>query len=906
MQTPSSTQNAKAKKAAFRHAAHSLTKPQDRYNQFETHPLFQRRQSKFDRNRGQYFGWLRTALPELLSTVSHSITRALPVKKKASDPDSPILGLRETEELRKLYFSGGERKRLLALFKEMAGPKRNTVSFRAFARYFRFSPDVWTMRLFELINYQITGTVTFLEFAAFVVKYLIIDRALTEEFCFRLLSRRGVTFMPEFSILDLSDFVTIVSFRYKEFSTLPVQRKVALDVFAFVDSDNDGGVSIHELREFSAKNPVLVRMAHMLLSHMRKVIFGLDFWVEKSRRWKLYQMSLASRPALARANLENETFAEHVLLDPVVDSLGVPLTNAELLLLMEIAEATSQDHVAHSPHHAHRQGSPHHGQQHPSSPHSPAGRSSHAPSVLPSMLSQQGSMASLVSDPSLVHQSSSIARDNSLVGAEHASLDSASLKGMSHPPSLVQPRGDSFVDNSSLISRDSSSIVLDDPTGAQQGLAMLLTTGMTTAAILARQKDYRTCSAWSQSFSMQQVVQNATFAADFPEIVRLRQEKRREKRQQEQLRREAILTMRKEAYTKLVKVCSDFLGHKRDLRRAFDQWLRLASKQSMAEVNAPHRSYLHRLASAGSALLVGDGGDSVSWRYDGITQVDDADSLSLNSQSLEGSSVAGDDVGNPDFSTIPSPHVQQQPHPLPPSSDKPGTRFTFPEIVDGPINQDALVEPALILPPLHASTPTTTRLLKSAQQASYTSSPRTLLQQSLEQRPAPLSLPSIQGPAASSSGSSNNTPRSSARSSQSTQHRTQASRSIVHETIVRDVRMAHEEMVAASYDVYVDQYLATNFAASFVKGHGVALPGRPSKGSASAHGVHGHPGGGLAVREGIRKLPVQMHPQVVGLSGSSSDSKIGVLRTHALQAHRMLDDLEREELDDSIADGYGS
>lgn len=285
--------------------------------------MFQRRTSRLDKHRRNYFAWLHY-IPDAFSYVGKYL---LP-KKKAVDPNAPVLGIRETQELRKLSFSGVERKKLLQLFREMTGAKRNTASFRAFTKYFRLAPDVWVMRCFEIINHQLTGAVTFLEFAAFLVKYLLVDRALTEEFCFRLLSRRGISFMPEYSILDLEDFLTVVTFRYKEFQTLPVQKKVALDLFSFVDADNDGGVSIDEFRTFCGQNPVLLRMGHLLLNHLRKCIFGLDFWVEKTRVWRAKQTSAVAIVALSlQRHIEAETYFGQALKEPVIDTAGNPLTN---------------------------------------------------------------------------------------------------------------------------------------------------------------------------------------------------------------------------------------------------------------------------------------------------------------------------------------------------------------------------------------------------------------------------------------------------------------------------------------------------------------------------------------------------------------------------------------------------
>eukprot|EP01033_Poteriospumella_lacustris_P011686 gene11686-8324_t len=614
-------------------------------NPLASHPMFQRRTSRLDKHRRNYFAWLHY-IPDAFSYVGKYL---LP-KKKAVDPNAPVLGIRETQELRKLSFSGVERKKLLQLFREMTGAKRNTASFRAFAKYFRLAPDVWVMRCFEIINHQLTGAVTFLEFAAFLVKYLLVDRALTEEFCFRLLSRRGISFMPEYSILDLEDFLTVVTFRYKEFQTLPVQKKVALDLFSFVDADNDGGVSIDEFRTFCGQNPVLLRMGHLLLNHLRKCIFGLDFWVEKTRVWRAKQTSAVAIVALSlQRHIEAETYFGQALKEPVIDTAGNPLTN-EYYVRQHEAKRRADDEARQR-----------------SAAAANAGGSAVGATLLPQAsqavlgLSTQNSIVS-------AELSSAGAESNALRPSTVGSLDrslSMSASLLSAPPTSLAASGNSFRmdsrSNSLLASREPS-FLLDgaesvdsqsngSATTLGRGVQMLLTTGVDTQAMLALEKDYRTLSAFKAAFSMQRSLDGATFAADFPDIVRQRQEKRRERRQQEQARREHIIAMKRDAYVKLVKICSDFAYRRRDLRSAFDVWLRVAEKESRAEVNAPHRSDLHRV---GEALP------------DGLSQADDANNVYADAASFAYDSLSLDDNDATTLSSSggePRPPLHRHRHP---------------------------------------------------------------------------------------------------------------------------------------------------------------------------------------------------------------------------------------------------
>jgi Ca2+-binding EF-hand superfamily protein len=247
--------------------------------------------------------------------------------KEDENPDLAMLGPVENKLLKDIGFGYFEKVNFLDLFRELCGEGRSRVTYRAFCLYFKFKPDKWIRRLFDLINSQVTGSFTFLEFIQFCARFLYIDRDTTEEFCFRFLSRRGLSFMPEYSILDLDDFVTFVALRYRKYSKLPKQRKLALDIFASIDYDGDGGVTFDEFQKYCRENPVFLRLSHPLQNHLRKCVFGIEFWVDKSRAIKTSRGStfeVISKVG-GRINRESEMYTLKHIQDPVIDKNGYAL-----------------------------------------------------------------------------------------------------------------------------------------------------------------------------------------------------------------------------------------------------------------------------------------------------------------------------------------------------------------------------------------------------------------------------------------------------------------------------------------------------------------------------------------------------------------------------------------------------
>ena len=122
-------------------------------------------------------------------------------------------------------------------------------------------------------------------------------------------------------MLDLEDIANFISFRYSEIKKLSSKRKKAFDVLVAMDLNEDGGVDITEFQIFCAKNPTFPRLFHALQNYMRRRIFGLEFWVSKSRKVKYSKTSgLDAFTILSRVNLASENYAAKYLGDPVVVS----------------------------------------------------------------------------------------------------------------------------------------------------------------------------------------------------------------------------------------------------------------------------------------------------------------------------------------------------------------------------------------------------------------------------------------------------------------------------------------------------------------------------------------------------------------------------------------------------------
>lgn len=87
-------------------------------------------------------------------------------------------------------------------------------------------------------------------------------------------------------------------------------------------------------------------------------------------------------------------------------------------------------------------------------------------------------------------------------------------------------------------------------------------------------------------------VPGSSFEQDFPEIMKIRLEKKKKRREEELERRKKLSELNPKIYSKLVTSCSDVIYRRRDIRKGFMKWLELAQKESKAIVSAPRRHSL--------------------------------------------------------------------------------------------------------------------------------------------------------------------------------------------------------------------------------------------------------------------------------------------------------------------------
>ena len=218
--------------------------------------------------------------------------------------------------------SKNEKREWYKLWYEMDRTLSNNVSYGTFCRYFNMPEDMWSRRMFDLANETLDGSLRFHEFLSFCCKYLYIDRKKTEEFSFRMVSRRGSTFKAKLSVLDLEDMKQFVRFRFKLKDPKEIHRS-GLDVLNYIDTDGDGSLYLDEWEHFTKRNTCFVRFTHLWQQHMRKTVFGFKYWVHKSRQIKVaHATGLDNLTLFHRINLASETFCRIELENPVVDERG--------------------------------------------------------------------------------------------------------------------------------------------------------------------------------------------------------------------------------------------------------------------------------------------------------------------------------------------------------------------------------------------------------------------------------------------------------------------------------------------------------------------------------------------------------------------------------------------------------
>jgi hypothetical protein len=99
--------------------------------------------------------------------------------------------------LEKLQSSSSEKTYWVNMWLQIDADMNNKMSYTEFCDFFSIEPDEYCSRLFLIMNSSLTGVVNLAEFLMFCYTYLTIDKNMTVEFAFRMISRRTATEMTQ-------------------------------------------------------------------------------------------------------------------------------------------------------------------------------------------------------------------------------------------------------------------------------------------------------------------------------------------------------------------------------------------------------------------------------------------------------------------------------------------------------------------------------------------------------------------------------------------------------------------------------------------------------------------------------------------------------------------------------------
>jgi Ca2+-binding EF-hand superfamily protein len=146
--------------------------------------------------------------------------------------------------------TSSERTYWVNMWLQIDADMNNKMSYMEFCDFFSIEPDEYASRLFLMMNTSLTGVVNLAEFLSFCYQYLTIDKRMTEEFAFRMLSRRAAAEINEYTNINLEDIRWFVNTRYRS-KSVKKRNKFAYEIFCYMDQDGDGGLSIDEWHEVS-------------------------------------------------------------------------------------------------------------------------------------------------------------------------------------------------------------------------------------------------------------------------------------------------------------------------------------------------------------------------------------------------------------------------------------------------------------------------------------------------------------------------------------------------------------------------------------------------------------------------------------------------------------------------------
>lgn len=171
----------------------------------------------------------------------------------------------------------------MELWSELDEDANDAMDINEFHEFFELSEmrGDYSNRFFGVFDKRLNGYINFNDFFTTCWTYAPFDKERCVELSFRLLSRRGSTFDPDTTCLDVADIEHYVQTRYNKDNKKSKKwvNKRAVSLYAEIDADEGGGISYKEFREFSLnENSIFLLYGFWFQSQLRKALFGEDYW----------------------------------------------------------------------------------------------------------------------------------------------------------------------------------------------------------------------------------------------------------------------------------------------------------------------------------------------------------------------------------------------------------------------------------------------------------------------------------------------------------------------------------------------------------------------------------------------------------------------------------------------------